>query len=111
MALKVYSIEEKLAVIHVAIIRARELPRAPGSNAQRHYDILKAIAEDLRSRLELPRNQTLGELHRLLQKMKDAPREGREYSHDRVLPVINCVVHHWPVIQLALEQYGELSSE
>lgn len=113
MSLRLVSLDDKIAAIACEIDRARRADRPPGSAAQRHYDALKAVCADLRGRQDTIRSQTLGELGRLLQKMKDEPRimEGRHYDHNRMIAVANLVVGRWPTISQALEQFGEESAE
>lgn len=106
-----FTIEEKVSALHVEIVKARGFPRPPGSNAQRHYEILKSIAADLRGRQELPRNNTLGEIGRMIERMRDGPRPERGYDPNRLCALANYVVGKWPMISQALEQFGEESAE
>jgi hypothetical protein len=113
LSLRVVSLEDKIAAMGEAIDRARRADRPPGSVSQLHYDALKAVCADLRGRQELPRSQTLGELGRLLLRMKDGPRvqEGRHYEPNRMIAVANFVAGRWPTISQALELFGEESAE
>lgn len=112
MTLRIISLEEKLAAVMFAADEARRQFRPPGSMAQRRYETLKAVAADLRQRQELPRNQTLGELTRRLQIMKDAPRsEVGHYDNGQLVGVANFVISRWPTISQALELFGEESAE
>jgi hypothetical protein len=112
MSLTTFSIEEKIEALRVAIVDAQQKNRPPGSAAQKRYDLLKSIAADLRGRQELPRNNTLGELSRLLVKIKETPREGRAgYDHGRMVALANAVIGRWTTISQALESYGEESQE
>lgn len=111
MALKTFSLDDKIGAMHLEIVDARRSDRPPGSPAQRQYEILKAIAADLRGRQQMPRNNTLGELGRLLEKMKCAPRNGNGFDRDYTTAVVNLVVSRWPTISQALEQFGEESAE
>lgn len=111
MAPRVISIEDKIAVLDKVINIVRKWDRSPGSEAQQQYEALKSLAVDLRGRLEAPRSQTLGELTRLLQKMKDAPRDNGFYSRDYVTAIVNTVVSRWGTISQALELFGEESAE
>jgi uncharacterized membrane protein YccC len=107
MALKLFSLDDKIGAMHVELVDARRANRSPGSAAQRQYEILKAIAADLRGRQELPRNNTLGELSRSLQKMKDAPRNGPAFDRDYMTTIVNIIVNRWPTISQALERFGD----
>lgn len=111
MALRVVSLEEKIQALRKAIDIARMAPRPPGSEAQRHYETLKAVSADLRGRLEMPRSNTLGELARLLQRAKDAPRDGQFFNSGKMIAVANFVVGRWATISQALERFGEESAE
>lgn len=111
MALRIISIEEKLAAIERAINVARRCDRPPGSLAQQHYEALKEIGKDLRARGEFPRSNTLGELARLLQRAKDAPRDGQFFNSGKMIAVANFVVGRWATISQALERFGEESCE
>ena len=112
MTLRIIPLEEKLAAVMSAADDARRQFRPPGSMAQKRYEILKAVAADLRQRQELPRNQTLGELTRRLQIMKDAPRtEAGHYDHGQLVGVANFVISRWSTISQALERFGEESAE
>jgi hypothetical protein len=113
LSLRVVSLEDKIAAVSREIDEARRMDRPPGSAAQMHYDVLKAICADLRGRRELPRSNTLGELGRLLKKMKDGPRvqEGRHYEPNLMIAVANFVAGRWPTISQALERFGEESVE
>jgi hypothetical protein len=110
LTLRLFSIDEKLDAVVSEIREAQRADRPPGSSAQRHFEVLKSIAADLRARQELPRSNTLGELARLLEKMKAEDRPERGYDHNRMLAVANHVIGRWPTISQALEQFGEESA-
>jgi hypothetical protein len=111
MALKLFTIEEKLAVIHAEIAEQRQSVRRPGSAAQRHYEILKSIAADLQARLELPRNNALGELNRAMERMVQSKDTFGYYDVERMAQVATVVISKWPIICQALENFGEESAE
>jgi hypothetical protein len=111
MALKLFTIEEKLAVMHAEINEQRKCDRPPGSAAQRHFEILKAVAADLQARLELPRNNALGDLNRAMERMAQSKTALGYYDVERMAQVATVVISKWPVISQALEAFGELSSE
>lgn len=112
MSLRTFTLEEKIAAIEMAIVEARGGRRSPGSAEQRHYEVLKSIAADLRARLELPRSNALGELERALIRMKEAPRTVvNEYDQTRMVEVTKIVISKWPYVSQALERFGEESAE
>lgn len=108
MSLHFFSVEEKLAAITIELNSARRLDRPPGSAAQRHYELLKAIAADLQSRVGLPRPCTLALMEQALERMRNAPRrEGGFYNETRMIAVADLVINKWPLIRQALERFGE----
>lgn len=110
MALNMSTNEQKLAAMELEINEARKARRNPGSEAHRHYETLKAIAADIRARLDLPRNQTLAAMERALQQLvRSKTDEG--YDEGKMNAVAQVVVHKWPFIRLALEKFGEESAE
>ena len=111
MTLRIVTIDDKIAAIEKAINAARLVHRSPGSVAQQTYEALKEIGKDLRARQELPQNNTLGQLGRLLERMKNAPRNGRFYDTGHLVAVANFVIGKWPMISQALERFGEESAE
>lgn len=111
MALKLFTIEEKLAAVRAEIVAQRSVARPPGSAAQRHYDILKSIAADLQGRLELPRNNALGDLSRSMERMVQSKTELGYYDVERMAQVATVVISKWPIITQALENFGEVSAE
>jgi hypothetical protein len=112
MSPRLYTIEEKIGAVDSEIRRIRKEGFPPNSAAQRHCDILKSVCADLRAREEFPRSNTLGEMTRLLQKVKDEPRgENNGYDHGRLIAFANYTIGNWPIISMALEAYGELSAE
>ena len=110
MAAKLFSLDDKIGAMHLELVDARRKDRPPGSPAQRHYEILKAIAADLRARQEITCSQTLGELGRMLERIKSAP-EVNGYDHGRLVNMAHFIIGRWPLIQQALENFGEESVE
>lgn len=110
MALKMYTLEQKMNAIGMEISEARKGRRDPGSVAHEHYQILKSIAEDLQARVELPRNQTLGAMERALYALVRS-KTALGYEDGKMNAVAQVVVHKWPTIRAALERYGEESCE
>jgi predicted esterase len=110
MTLNLFSIEDKIAVIEAEIAEARQFRREPGSPMQRHYQILKAIAADLRARAEHPRSNALGALERELTRLRSS-KTALGYDQGRIIELATLVVSKWPTISQALERYGEESAE
>lgn len=110
MSVGIFSIDDKIAALDVEIKEARQGRREPGSALHRQYEVLKAIAADLRARQQLPRNNVLGSLERELEQMRRS-RTALGYDQGRVMELANIVVSRWPVISQALEQFGEESAE
>lgn len=110
MSVGIFSIDDKIAALDVEIKEARRGRREPGSALHRQYEVLKAIAADLRARQQLPRNNVLGSLERELEQMRRS-RTALGYDQGRVMELANIVVSRWPVISQALEQFGEESAE
>lgn len=111
MTLRVLSLDDKIAAIDRVINLVRKWERPPGSSEQAQYEALKALAADLRGRQQLPRSQTLGELTRLMARMKAAPREDQAFARNYSTAIVNLVVGRWATISQALEQFGEESAE
>ena len=110
MTLRLFTIEEKLAALHVELVEARRELRPPGSNAQRHYEILKSIGADLQARRELPRNNALGDLERRLAQVARS-KTALGYDRNQMAELANVVINKWSVISQALECFGEVSAE
>lgn len=113
MSLHLYSIDEKITAITAAINEFRCRPRPPGSANQRHFDLLKAIAADLRARQQLPRNNALGTLERELESMKRQKCHGMDFGYDMksMARVTSVLISKWPIVCQALEAFGEVSAE
>ncbi len=111
MGLHLFTIEEKLAIIRAEIVQHRSVPRRPGSAEQRQHEILKSIAADLQARLELPRNNALGDLNRAMERMVQSKTALGYYDVEKMAQVANVVISKWPIIVQALEQFGEVSAE
>lgn len=109
MTLHVITLEEKLAVVEKAITDLRKKARQDPVHRQ-NSETLKAIAADLRARIELPRSNALGELTRALTLAK-AKKTALGYEHNWMIYVANIIIHKWPTISQALEQFGEESAE
>ncbi len=112
MGLKLCGREEQLAAIEMEINEARTARRDPGSAAQRHYEVLKSVAEDIRARMQFPRSNALGALERALDQMLRAKQPDEPYyPTGQQGAVVAVVINKWPTIRRALEQYGEESAE
>lgn len=110
MSIKVYPLLDKIDAMAVEIEESRKARRAPGSAEHRHYEILKAISADLRGRQQLPRNNTLGEIERALDQLKQS-RTPEGYDTGQMIRFANLLVNKWPTISQALEHFGEESAE
>jgi hypothetical protein len=71
---------------------------------------LKSIAHDIKSRMELPRSNTLGEIERALQRT-EASKTAIGFDTGQLSNVAYTIMKHWPVIRQALEHFGEVSAE
>jgi hypothetical protein len=105
MSLHVFSLEQKLEVVERLIITTRNR-----HGADQTYEILKAIGADLRASLDLPKSNTLGELDRALYRVKTS-KTALGYDEGKMVAVANVVIHKWPHIRMALEQFGDESAE
>lgn len=110
MSIEIFSLDDKIAVLDVEIQEARSGRRAPGTALYRHYEVLKAIAADVRARQALPRNSTLGAIERELVRLRQT-RTVDGFDVGRMTELSNMVNSRWPVISQALERYGEESAE
>lgn len=110
MSLKSFPIEDMLTAIDIEIAEARSARRDPGSAAHRHYEVLKAIAGDLRGRQALPRSNALGEMERaIFQAIRSKSSSG--YDDGKMNAIAQVVINKWHTIRQALERFGEESSE
>lgn len=110
MALELFSIEEKIEIIEQVIDVARRAARPVGSPAQRRYQVLKAIAADLRGRQQLPRSNALGALWREVEKVKQSKTD-LGYDAGRLQQLAHLLVSKWPTVSQALEMFGEESAD
>lgn len=98
--------EEKLRVISsllddLRISKGRDDP---------DYIALKSIASDIKSRIELPRSNPLGEIDRALQRTH-ASRTALGHDTGQLAQVAYTVMKHWPHVRQALENFGEVAAE
>lgn len=108
MSLHTFSLDEKLEVIEM-LIRAHRVHNGVSAHTS---NVLKAIALDIRARQEFPRNVALGELERTLRWMKDTrDLKVQGYEPGKMAAVASIVINRWPLIQQALERYGEETAE
>lgn len=111
MSVGLFTIEEKIEAVSKEIEQIRTLARDdPGGPIHMQYEILKAVAADLRARQQLPRNNALGALERDLTAIKRS-RTTLGYDMNRIAVLADTVVSKWPIISQALEQFGEVSAE
>lgn len=74
------------------------------------YIALKSIASDIKSLIELPRSNPLGEIERALQRTH-ASKTALGYDTGQLSSVAYTVMKHWPIVRQALEHFGEVSAE
>lgn len=107
MSVGIFSLDAKVEALNLEIEEARKGRREPGSALHRHYQVLQAIAADLRARQPLPRNDALADLEAALRLMKSARTNAGHYDQARMIAVAEVVVGRWPVISQALEKFKE----
>lgn len=105
MALRSFSIEEKLAAVCEEIDRARVARRDPGSTAHHHYLVLKSVAADLRARIDPTRCEALGEFERAITRMIRS-KTALGYGIGQKMAVADVLINRWPLVSQALEQFG-----
>lgn len=116
MSLTTIELEEQLRAIDEMIVELKRsatarVADAPAFEATRlRYEVLKAVAADLRARLDRPRSLSLGEIERAISKMT-ASKTRLGYEEGKMLHVCSTLVRHWPFVRQALEYYGEESAE
>jgi hypothetical protein len=110
MSLHTFRLEEKLGEVEKMIVEARQSRGKPGSAGYRRYMVLKAIAADLRARLDLPRSLSLGELERCVDRIKQS-RTGIGYENGALVAAANTLINRWPFVRQALEHFGEETAE
>lgn len=110
MGLKTFDLEDKLSEVEKLIISARKSRGEVGSAGYRRYMVLKAIADDIRARMDRPRSLSLGELERCIQKVKDSQNPSG-YQSGPLMNTANTLINHWPFVRQALEHFGESSAE
>ena len=111
MTLRVFSIEDKIDVLHIELEEARHFARRSGSTAQRHYEVLKAIGADLRARQSFPRNGALCELTAEIERVKKTGGREGGYYHGRLVALANLLISKWPMVSQALERFAEEHAE
>lgn len=110
MGFRMHTLEQKLALVERLIVDSREEARSGSADAVETNSILKDLATEFRARLELPRNQALGAMERALYQVVRS-KTSLGYDEGKMIAVANVVLHKWPTIRQALEQYGEESAE
>ena len=116
MSLTTIELEEQLRAIDEMIVELKRTATArvgdaPAFEASRlRYEVLKAVAADLRARLDRPRSLSLGEIERAIAKMA-ASKTRLGYDEGKMTHVAATLVRHWPFVRQALENYGEASAE
>jgi hypothetical protein len=114
MSLHTFKLEEKLAVVERAIVTQRRFGTT-GLNsreAEDQFSVFKALAADIRARLDRPRNLALGDLERGLKKIEETGGDNASgYDPAALIAVGNLLIRHWPFVQQALEHFGAESAE
>lgn len=105
MSLHVLTLEEKLAVVEIAIRAVRKKARIDPTH-KANFEALKSVAADLRARMGLPQSNALDKLRRALESAKSS-KTALGYEQSKLIAVANVVIHEWPTIQQALEQFEE----
>lgn len=110
MTLRTFTIEEKLEIVERMIEVGRLHRSAPGTEAYQQVEILKAIASDLRARLEHVPSATLVDLERRI--VAVARTKGPTGYQPHALHELGTgVTVRWPVIRAALELFGAKMEE
>src|ERR1700756_3445260 len=104
------SLDDKIAVIERLIIQAKIGRDAGNALAAERLAILKSIIADLQARKELPRSNALGDLERILDRVKRS-KTALGYDSGQLNDLARHVINRWPTISQALELYGEESAE
>jgi hypothetical protein len=110
MALRLFTVEEKISALHVELVEARRVDRPPGSAAQRHYDILKAIAADLRAREGASRIAAIDDLEAAIARVQKTRTAGVGYDEGQLIALAGTLMNKWPGIRQALEQFAQESA-
>lgn len=110
MTVGMFSLDDKLAALDIEIKEARQGRRDPGSALHHQYEVLKAIADDVRVRQQLPRSNLLGSLEREVSRLRGS-KTAAGFDLGRMTELANLIVSRWPTISQALEQFGEESAE
>ena len=92
------TLQEQLAVIDRLLIEERK-------NSGTRNDALRAIAADLRARLERAPTVAVVELQRRINYVKQSKRETNAYSDGTLIALGQELVGRWPVVKLALERF------
>ena len=103
MSLKLFSVYEKLAVVEALI---RDLNDGLESSDTRRIGVLKAIASDLRGRIETAPSAVLVDLEgRITAALRSKTVIG--YSAHTLRGVGEGLIVRWPTVRQALEKFGE----
>lgn len=116
MSLTTIELEDQLRAVDDMIMEISRSARARVADGPSHettrlrYEVLKAVAADLRARLDRPRSLALGEIERAIARMT-ASKTRLGYGEGKMINVCATLVRHWPFVRQALEHYGEASAE
>jgi hypothetical protein len=81
------------------------------SGARRQFEILKAIAADLRVRVDMPRSHALGVLARGIESARRTKGARGGYDPGMLIALAQTLINKWPTVSQALESFGEESAE
>lgn len=104
MSLQVFPTSEKLAAVEAVLRTYRDAPR--GSPERQQYDILKAVASDLRGRLEQAPSVSLVQIERSVVALQRARSPGAPYPLGPFVRVGEELIARWPTVKQALERFG-----
>lgn len=103
MSLQLFTIDDKLeAIEHVIVATRRALGSGGNSDEAKRYEVLKAIAADLRGRKALEGGTALAFVQRSLDQVKKS-KTGLGYETGSLIALSNNIIKMWPAISQALE--------
>jgi hypothetical protein len=110
MALRLFTVDEKISALHVELTAARRAERPPGSLAQWHYEILKAIASDLRGRQNGNRIAALEDIEAAIGRVARS-RTQLGYDQGLMTELAGVLIKKWPAVRQALEKFAQENVE
>lgn len=109
MSFKPFTTLEKLNEVERLIELGRPVRGEPGSPDNHRQEIFKAIAADLRGRLEGRPSETLCDLERRVVSVHRS-KTALGYSQHALRGLAEGVMTRWPTVKQALEQFAEKST-